>query len=105
MYFYVDESGHTGLNLFDANQPVLYYGLISSVVDLDDVAVDAVRAVREKLGVARLHSNELGVARLSSVAEDIAAITAEFGLTFDLLRVMKPDHALISFLIKHLTRV
>jgi hypothetical protein len=97
MYFYVDESGHTGLNLFDANQPVLYYGLISSSANLDEVAVNAVRAVREKLGVARLHSNELGVARLSSVAEDIAAITAEFGLTFDLLRVMKPDHALISF--------
>jgi hypothetical protein len=26
MHFYVDESGHTGLNLFDAEQPLLYYG-------------------------------------------------------------------------------
>jgi len=30
MFFYVDESGHTGTNLFDPNQPVLYYGVLSS---------------------------------------------------------------------------
>lgn len=97
MYFYVDESGHTGLKLFDPDQSVLYYGVISSTVDLDLVAVDAVKAMRDKLGVDRLHSNELGVARLTSIGGDIAKITAEFGLTFDVLRVMKPDHALISF--------
>lgn len=97
MYFYIDESGHTGPNLFDPAQPVLYYGVISSTVDLDTEAQAAVQVLRDRLGVVRLHSNELGVARLTLIAEDIARITANFALTFDLLRVMKPDHALISF--------
>jgi len=97
MYFYIDESGHTGPNLFDPAQPVLYYGVVSSAVDLDTQAEAAVQVLRDRLGVARLHSNELGVARLTLIAEDVARITADFALTFDLLRVMKPDHALISF--------
>jgi hypothetical protein len=36
MYFYVDESGQTGLNLFDENQPYLYYGVLSSKTNLED---------------------------------------------------------------------
>ena len=38
MYFYVDESGHTGPNIFDEQQPMLYYGSLSSHVNLDLVA-------------------------------------------------------------------
>jgi len=30
MYFYIDESGHTGTNLFDPNQPALCYGVVSA---------------------------------------------------------------------------
>jgi hypothetical protein len=97
MYFYIDESGHTGSNLFDPDQSVLYYGVVSSDVDLDTEAQAAVQVLRDRLGVARLHSNELGVARLTLIAKDVARITADFRLTFDLLKVMKPDHALISF--------
>lgn len=38
MFFYVDESGHTGANLFDEAQPTLFYGVLSSAVHLDYVA-------------------------------------------------------------------
>ena len=38
MYFYVDESGQTGINLFDLQQPVLYYGVLSSPHDMDEAA-------------------------------------------------------------------
>ena len=37
MHFYVDETGHTGPNLFDRTQPVLSYGVLSSPDDLDKV--------------------------------------------------------------------
>ena len=51
MYFYVDESGHTGPNLFDAAQPMLYYGVLSSRVNLDVVArrKQAVNAIKGQL--------------------------------------------------------
>jgi hypothetical protein len=32
MFFYVDESGHTGSNLFDPAQPQLYYGVLQATI-------------------------------------------------------------------------
>lgn len=97
MYFYVDESGHTGLNLFDENQPVLYYGVITSTSDLEDEASPSVAIMREKLGVGRLHANHLGVGKLTTIADDLLGVVKAHGITFDLLKVMKPDYALMSF--------
>jgi hypothetical protein len=51
LYFYVDESGHTGPNLFDENQPILYYGVLSSKINLDAAAESRVKKIRKKLGV------------------------------------------------------
>lgn len=51
MFFYVDESGHTGPNLFDPAQPMLYYGVLSSESDIAALAQEAVAKMREKLGV------------------------------------------------------
>jgi len=51
MYFYIDESGHTGPNLFDPNQPVLYYGVVSSAVDLDTEVQAAVQVLRDRDGL------------------------------------------------------
>lgn len=62
MYFYVDESGHTGLNLFDAAQPMLYYGVLSSRMNLDVVAEYKLASLRRRLKVLRLHAAELGTA-------------------------------------------
>ena len=97
MYFYVDESGQTGLNLFDAAQPVLYYGVLSSTHDLNVSARDKVESLRLKLGVERLHANELGVEKLTSVVDELDVIQKEFGLSFDIYRVSKVDHAAICF--------
>ena len=60
MFFYVDEGGNTGLNLFDPNQRTLYYGVLSSNVDLDIVALPKVEEMRRKLGVTRIHAKDLG---------------------------------------------
>ncbi|WP_252090639.1 DUF3800 domain-containing protein [Pseudomonas sp. MWU13-3659] len=97
MYFYVDESGQTGLNLFDPQQPVLYYGVLSSPYDLNEAAKDSVQELRKRFGVERLHSNELGVGRLTSVALELSALQRDLDLTFDIYRVDKADHALICF--------
>lgn len=70
MYFYVDESGHTGPNLFDASQPMLYYGVLSSRMNLDVVAEYELAALRRRLKVPRLHAAELGVGKLVWVVPD-----------------------------------
>ncbi len=97
MYFYVDESGHTGPNLFDPAQPLLYYGVLSSRVNLDAVTADEVRSMRRRFGVKRLHAAELGSGRLVEVAASVVSLVRRFDIRFDVYRVAKPDHAVISF--------
>lgn len=97
MFFYVDESGHTGSELFDAAQPVLYYGVISSDVNLDVLADERLIPLRKRLGVDRLHAAQLGVGRLATIADELVAMQKKFDLRFDLYQVNKPDHAVICF--------
>lgn len=97
MYFYVDESGQTGLNLFDESQPFLYYGVLRSKLNLDILAEKDLKPLRKRLGVDRLHAAELGNGRLVEIADDLDKIKKKYNLGFDLHRVAKADHALISF--------
>lgn len=60
MYFYVEESGHTGANLFDIEQPMLYYGILSSQVNIDFLAEDSLQELKRQAGVSRLDAAELG---------------------------------------------
>ncbi len=97
MYFYVDESGQTGLNLFDKTQPHLYYGVLSSNVNLDLRALKTIEGLRNKLEVDRLHASQLGNARLVEIIGDIEKLKKKFNLKFDFYKINKVDHALISF--------
>lgn len=97
MYFYVDESGHTGANLFDEHQPMLYYGVLSSRINIDILAASKLTAIRNNLKVPRLHAAELGNHRLAPIAAEIAQLQKKFDFRFDLYRVAKPDHAIICF--------
>ncbi len=97
MCFYVDESGHTGAHLFDKHQPMLYYGVLSSRINIDVLADRKLIAIRNELKVPRLHAAELGNHRLASIAAEIAQLQKRFDFRFDLYRVAKPDHAIICF--------
>jgi hypothetical protein len=97
VYFYVDESGHTGPNLFDAAQPMLYYGVLSSRMNLDVLAEYELASLRRRLKVPRLHAAELGVGKLVSVVPEVARLASKLDMRFDVYRVAKPDHAVICF--------
>jgi hypothetical protein len=95
--FYVDETGHTGPNLFDRTQPVLSYGVLSSPDDLDKVAETELASLRKKLGVQRLHAAELGMYRLDEVVDTLLVLQKKHRIRFDVWQVVKRDHAIISF--------
>lgn len=97
MYFFVDESGHTGKELFDKNQSTLFYGTLSSPVNLDIHLQGRLSRLRSMFGVNRLHAAELGIGRLNSIADDLIKIQHGFDIRFDFFSVNKPDHAIISF--------
>jgi len=96
MFFYIDESGHTGTNLFELAQPWLYYGVISGK-KMDVLAEPCLAGLRHRLGVKRLHAAELGTGQLVRIAEDIHNLQKKFEIRFFLCRVAKVDHALICF--------
>ncbi len=97
LYFYIDESGHTGLNLFDQNQPLLYYGVLSSRMNVDILAENQLRKLRNHVGLPRLHAADLGNRGLVSIIDGIIELQQRFDIRFDLYRVAKPDHAIICF--------
>ena len=97
MYFYVDETGRTGPNLFDHTQPVLSYGVLSSPDDLDKFAEADLAALRKKLGVPRLHAAELGIHRLDEVVDTLLVLQKKHRIRFDAWQVVKRDHSIISF--------
>ncbi len=97
MFFYIDESGQTGPNLFDPDQPMLYYGVLSSSVDVDLLALECVQRLRARCGVERLHAAELGNGGLVKIIQDLAELQVQLDLSFDIYRVSKPDHSVISF--------
>lgn len=97
MFFYVDESGHTGANLFDSDQPMLYYGVLSSPLNVEFLAEPRLSKLRKRCGVPRLHAAELGNGGLVPIVGDLVEIQRQLDLRFDLYRVAKPDHAIICF--------
>lgn len=97
MYFYIDESGHTGTNLFDENQSCLYYGVLAAEEDINIVAKSDIEKAHKVLDVEELHGSELGMGGLVKIAEQWQRIQFEHKLKFDIYRVYKPDHAIICF--------
>lgn len=96
MYFYIDESGQTGKNISDEKQPNIYYGIISSPVNIDLLLSDKRKKFEERLGTERIHANEQGE-KLSLIANDIANIIKRFDVRFDFIRMNKRDLAIIAF--------
>lgn len=97
MYFYIDESGNTGLNLFDKSQQYLYYGVLSSPLNIDDVGLKEIKNIRNKFSVNRLHAHELGVGKLSEIHKKLISFIKRYDLKFDLYRLNKSDYIIISF--------
>ena len=97
MYIYIDESGNTGNNLFDKNQPSLHYGVLNCRKNLDVVAEPMLDTLRKQLKVHRLHASKLGAGGIEPVAERFLAFQKRHDIRFDFYTVEKYDHAVISF--------
>ncbi len=97
MFFHVDESGNTGLHLFDETQPDLFYGLLSCKVNMDVIAEPHLKVLRQRLGVSRLHAADLGIGRLSTIAPDLRRLVRKHDVRFALYKVVKFDYAVIQF--------
>ena len=98
MYFYIDETGHTGNDLFNIEQPILYYGVLGSNVDLNtsQTAQDIITNIQIKLGVDSLHANQIGN-RLASVTDELNQLIHQLNLSFSFHALVKADFPVIFF--------
>jgi hypothetical protein len=97
MFLHIDESGNSGNNLFDLNQPVLSYGVLSSRWDVDAHAADERNAIAGKTGEQGLHASRLGMARLMNIADLLVQLHERFEFRFDYYYIHKPSLAIVTF--------
>ncbi|AEG13647.1 hypothetical protein Sbal175_4438 (plasmid) [Shewanella baltica BA175] len=97
MFFHIDESGNTGNNLFDENQPRLSYGVISSTTNVDVLCKKEYKAIQRIIDDDLIHANVLGVKGLVEIAPLLIKIQKKIKFDFDYYFIEKLDYALVIF--------
>lgn len=95
MFFFVDESGNSGLNLFDQNQPFLSYGVLTSDTNPDALATGAHRRMIKALGVDALHANMLKQEGILKILPDLFELQRKFDFRLDVYVIEKRAYAVV----------
>ncbi len=97
MHAYIDESGNTGFNLFDPEQPIFMNVAMSSMLDFDQVFWERIRNIAHDAGVQYLHANELGLVGVERIAPRVMELVEFSQVRFYFAAVHKPDVAGMKF--------
>lgn len=89
MFAYVDETGNTGANLFDADQPLFLTAALITKSDFDVARKHDFGRICRKLGIQSLHASELGFGRLDEVAGALLKLLKKADARFFISRVEK----------------
>lgn len=94
MFAFIDESGNTGPNLFDSEQPVFYSVAVISKRDLDIEYAGEFSRLANLCGASTLHAAELGGAALEKVLPEIQRMIKRDNVRFFLGVLVKRDSVL-----------
>lgn len=97
MFFHIDESGNTGNNLFDPNQPLFSYGVLSSPTNVDALCIQLHRQILNLIGDEQIHANVLGYGGLVKIAPLLMQIQHRMKFDFDYYFIHKPTFAVVTF--------
>jgi len=97
MFFHIDESGNTGNNLFDSEQPRLSYGVLSSLRNVDALCTSIHKQIQHEIGDDQIHANQLGIGGLVKIAPHLIEIQKKMKFDFDYYFIEKLDYALVLF--------
>jgi len=93
LHCYTDESGNTGNNLFDAQQPYFWTATLVGKDTLSRAATTAVDALRAQLGVQELHGTDIGMAGVDQIADGLRRFLIEEDCRLIFTRLNKRFHA------------
>ena len=97
MYAYIDESGNTGKNMLDPEQPYFHMIAMVSPVDFDSAFRQRVSDIAKRVGVDHLHGSQLGVAGVEQVALHLIELLQFSQVQFVCACVNKEDIIAIHF--------
>lgn len=99
MFFYIDESGNSGNNLFDENQPVLYYATLYSPINLNknNKLIQEIRNLRINFQVDRLHAKDIGYEKLSKISGILENLLIQYQIELKFHFIVKRDYIIIKF--------
>lgn len=97
MFAFVDETGHSGKNIFDQNE-TFKLGCLLSVGDISSDMGRVIRPFIEARNVGRLHANEWGEHELIDLGHSLIDTLTEAGpWVFNLMKIHKPYVAPTKF--------
>lgn len=89
MYAFVDETGNTGANVFDGDQPDFYTAGLLTRKDFDAVYGASWRSLLATKGLVELHANQLGLGPIEELAPGVQDVLRKAGARFHMTRVEK----------------
>jgi hypothetical protein len=89
MYAYVDETGNTGRNIFDPEQPLFITAALITKTNFDLLHKQDIKAIASKIGKSELHANEIGIEGIEKIAEELLKLFKKCDARFFISRVEK----------------
>lgn len=68
LFAYIDETGNTGDNLFDGEQPVFLTGALVTRCNFDALYSKRMAMAAKSIGEGAVHANKLGLGKIEEIA-------------------------------------
>jgi hypothetical protein len=97
MYAFIDESGNTGANVFDLQQPDFLTAAFITRADFDSLYGQQVASLASQAGLDEIHGNELGPKGIDTIGRDLADLLDSIPHALFIGRVVKRDLSVLKF--------
>jgi hypothetical protein len=89
MFAYIDETGNTGVNIFDEVQPYFMTAAVVTRVNFDQKYGARVHKIAREIGEDHFHARVNGMAKIAAVADDIRILLKDAGARFFVANIEK----------------
>lgn len=89
MYAYIDETGNTGGNIFDENQPDFVTAALLTKSNFDLLHKNRIKKLAQMVGDVELHGNEYGLGKIELIADGLLKIFKTANARFFIARAEK----------------
>ena len=97
LHAYTDESGNSGLDLFDSQQPYFWTCTILTATDLDLIHPKIIQKTLDIANATELHGSALGLVGLETVANRISYLITKYQIRVVLTRIEKSYLSVTKF--------